>query len=348
MRNGRIVGGLIALLIVGTLAVGWLFLKELKNPNAKTRYKVAVIFDKGGQGDKGFNDMAFAGLQRARRELGDQIATTTFEASSGGDNRELIMRLEAENGADLVIGVGHTFAAPVVRVATEHPGTHFAVIDGYIADLRPESNVTCLLFRAEEGSFLVGEAAAMKSKTGSIGFIGGMEGPLIQSFEAGYFAGARYVNPNIVIISDYIGRTVDAYFDPDTARKLSTKQYDAGADIIFAAAGASGEGVLDAAVQAEKLMIGVDQDRSMNSPPDRSHHILTSMVKRIDNVVYTTILSAQQGKLVGGYMERGLADNAVGYAENYYNGHHLENIKARLDETRQFIIDKKIVPPHTL
>jgi len=156
------------------------------------------------------------------------------------------------------------------------------------------------------------------------------------------------VNPNIVVISDYIGRTVDAYFDPDTARALSIKQYDAGVDIIFAAAGASGEGVLDAAVQTEKMMIGVDQDRSMNSTPDRSHHILTSMVKRIDNVVYATILSARQGKLAGGYVEQGLSDNAVGYAENYYNGHHLENIKARLDETRQFIIDKKIVPPHTL
>lgn len=336
-----LVGAVLCSLLVLTL---WLGLNAFEEEEPKP-FRVVVVFDKEGQGDRGFNDMAFAGVQNAKRELGRRLEVFTFSASPGGDNREFILRLQAENGADMVIGVGYTYSASATRAALVFPHTHFVVVDGKATTEQPISNLTCLNFRANEGTFLVGAAAALKSRTGKIGFVGGMSGSLIQSFEAGYIAGARFVRPNVEIVSDYIGATVDAFYDPDTARKISLKQYEDNVDVIFSAAGASGMGVLDAANAKQRLMIGVDQDQSLNTPPERRNVILTSMVKRVDKVVYNAILAAARGTLKGGAYEQGLESDAVGYARNSFNAEMLAPIEAQLEEIKRLIIKRDIVPP---
>lgn len=307
--------------------------------------KVGLVFDVGGRGDLSFNDMAYAGLERGKNEFGDKIEIKYLEPSGGGENREQLLRLLAEDGYDLIFGVGFMFTDHIEKVSKEFPDTKFGLIDGYIPDLTEDSNVSCLLFKEQEGSFLVGAAAALKSKTNKVGFVGGMKIPLIERFEAGYMAGAKYVNPGIEIISDYIGTTGDAFKDPVKGKELTLKQINSGADVVYHASGASGIGVIEGAVSKGKFVIGVDADQSLTAKEDQKPYILTSMLKRVDVAVFDTIKALVEGNFKGGYTIFGVAEDGVGYAENEFNKDLIKDIKPRLEELKQKIIKGEIKVP---
>ncbi|ADL07360.1 BMP family lipoprotein [Thermosediminibacter oceani] len=311
----------------------------------KEKIKVGLVFDVGGRGDLSFNDSAYAGLEKAKKDFGDKIEVEYREPSGGGQDREQLLRLLAENGFDLIFGVGFLFTDHIQKVAQEFPDVKFALIDGAIDGLDENSNVTCLLFKEHEGSFLVGAAAAMKSKTGKIGFVGGMKTPLIERFEAGYMAGAKYVNPNIEILSDYIGTTSEAFKDPVRGKELALKQFKDGADVIYHASGASGIGVIEAATAEKKFAIGVDSDQSLTAKEDQRPYILTSMVKSVDVAVYETIKALIEGNFKGGYSIFGLAENGVSYAVNDYNKELISDIQPKLDEIKDKIIKGEIKVP---
>ena len=314
-------------------------------PAGPAKIKVGLVFDVGGRGDKSFNDGAFAGLEAARKELGDKIEIKYLEPAGSGENREQLLRLLAQDKYDLIFGVGFMFTDSIRKVAKDFPQTKFALVDGYVADLKPESNLTCLLYREHEGAFLVGAAAAMKTGTGKIGFIGGMQIPLIEKFETGYIAGARYSKPDIVVFSDYIGTTGDAFKDPVKGKELALKQLGAGADILFHASGASGLGVLEAITAQRRFFIGVDSDQSLNASESQRPYILTSMLKRVDVAVQDTIRKLAGKTFQGGYQEFGLQQNGVTYADNEYNRTLMAPLKPRLEEIKAKILTGEIKVP---
>lgn len=317
-----------------------------QQPVAK-KLKVGLVYDVGGRGDLSFNDMAYAGLERARKQFGDRIDTRDLEPTAGGENREELLRLLAGEKFDLIFGVGFLFTDSIQRVAKEFPQVKFGLIDGFVPDLNDDSNVVYLLFKEHEGSFLVGAAAALKSKTGTIGFVGGMKIPLIEKFEAGYTAGAKYVRPSIRVLSDYAGTTGEAFRDPVKGKELALAQYDRGADVIYHASGGTGIGVFDAAVVKNKLAIGVDADQSLTVKEDQRAQILTSMMKRVDVAVYETITAFVDGKFTGGYRNFGLAEGGVGYAENEFNKDRLADIKPKLEDLKTKIIGGQIKVPQS-
>src|SRR5213083_1750871 len=238
--------------------------------NADSSFPVGLVFDIGGRGDKSFNDAAYKGLERAQNELG--IRFSTLETSEGSD-REAQLRQLAEGDAKLVFGVGFLFTDDVRALAKEFPNQKFACVDYTVNpnDTLPP-NLVALKFREEEGSFLVGALAALLSKTHKIGFVGGMEIPLIRKFQAGYVAGAKAADPNAQVMVKYAGTTGAAFKDPTKGKELALAEYHAGADIIFHASGSTGLGVFEAARDLDKLAIGVDSDQQDEAPG----HILTS------------------------------------------------------------------------
>jgi len=309
------------------------------------KLKVGLVFDVGGRGDLSFNDMAYAGLEQAATEFGDKIETRFLEPTAGGENREELVRLLAQEGFDLIFGVGFLFTDHMIKVSQEFPDSKFALIDGYIDALTADSNTVCLLFQEHEGSFLVGAAAGLKTETDKVGFVGGMKIPLIERFEAGYKAGVKYVNPDAEVFVDYIGTTGEAFKDPVRGKELSLAQYGKGADIIYHASGASGIGVIEAAVEAEELCIGVDADQSLTAKEGQRAHILTSMLKRVDVAVYDTIKALVEDSFEGGYGVFGLMDDGVGYAVNEYNEDMIAAIKPQLEDLKQQVINGGIVVP---
>ena len=272
------------------------------------KLRVGIVFDIGGKDDKSFNAAAWEGVKRAKDELG--IFLRDVEP---GDptSIEPSMRAFAERGYDLIVGVGFAHAPIMNDVARDYPNLKFAIIDGLI-DL---PNVASLNFKEHEGSFLVGMIAARTSKTGKIGFVGGMDIPLIHKFHTGYAEGARYANPKIQVFENYVGVTDAAWNNPGKGKELALAQYGKGADVIFAAAGNSGLGVFDAAEQADKFIIGVDSNQNWVKPG----HVLTSMVKRVDNAVYQIIGDLVAHKFQGGIHVYGLPVGGVGYAMDQYN-----------------------------
>ncbi|MBM7866493.1 BMP family ABC transporter substrate-binding protein [Heliobacterium gestii] len=307
--------------------------------------RVVLLYDQGGPGDCCFNDMAREGVKRAAKEFGRRIDTKTFQVSSYGDNRELLLELQGQSRVDLVIAVSYDFTRSVQLVAPRYPETHFVVIDGYLPGLSPEGNVTCVTFREQEGSYLVGAIAALLTKTGSIGFIGAVKNPVIERFEAGYQAGAWRIDPEVKVLSNTIGMDSSAYLNPRRAKELSEWQYNAGVDIIYHAAGASGIGVMEAARDRNRWMIGVDADQSLTAPEGMQPYILTSMLKRVDVAVFESIRMAVQGAIHGGNILLGLREDAVGYAENEFNRERMAPIRERIESIRAEIIEGKIKAP---
>ena len=307
------------------------------------RLKVSVLY-RGGRGDA-YNDMALTGAYRTVKAFRDRVAVREVKTLDYGNNQEFILRLQAQSEAYLIICVGYDYVDAVRAVAKEYPRTKYVVVDGYIPRLIPEDNITCIMFREREGAFLMGAAAALRSQTGIIGFLGGAHSTFIQIFENGYLAGARYIKPEITVLADYIGEDGRAFNDPEKAFQLSVSQYAAGADVIFHAAGASGLGLLDAAASQRRLMIGVDSDQSLTAHGEQRQYILTSMMKRVDNAVYNVIDRAVHGSLHGGYYEFGLKEGGIGYAENQYNSPLLQPIKSAIEEIRKKIIAGEIVLP---
>jgi basic membrane protein A len=307
----------------------------------------ALAFDVGGVGDQGFNDSAFLALNNA---IDDGIVaeedTDTIEPNASGSNRDDNVVNLADQGYDIVIPVGFAFSPGVDEIAPDYPDVNFAIVDGFAAEA---DNVANLTFKEHEGSFLVGAAAALKSETGTIGFLGGQKGTgLIEKFEAGYVAGAQEVNPDIEILVEYIGDSTQAFNDPTKGEALSAKMYDGGADVVYHAAGASGAGLFKAAVEANKWAIGVDLDQSLTASPEQRKLILTSMLKRVDVAVYDAIEQTAQGNFKSGTQVFGLKEDGVGYAVNKYNDNEQllsQEIQDRLEELRQRILDGDITVP---
>jgi basic membrane protein A len=334
------------------------------------QYKVGIVFDVGGKGDKSFNDSAYNGLVLLAEEYngyikddpdkvdhGSELELKYLEPKSGGQDRELLLRVLAEDGYDLVIGVGFMFTDSLSKVAGDFPDVHFGIIDGFIPDLNEGSNVTCLLFAEHEGSFLVGAVAGMLNDGGKVGFIGGMDMPLIHKFHGGFYAGVMYVNPDLrkkgMLMGQYIGKDGSAFNDPKTAESIAVSMYNQGATIIYHAAGGSGNGLFKAARDKGKLAIGVDSDQGFSfatadSAEEReiANHITTSMLKRVDMAVFLTAKQLiEAGGVKGGYRSFGLADGGVGYALNEYNEDQLDDLVNELEKIKKKIISGEIAVP---
>src|SRR5215217_2474965 len=317
--------------------------------NAEAK-KVGVVYDIGGRGDKSFNDSAYAGLQAAVKEQGDKVQAKDVEPNPDGSNRKELLDGLADEGYGLIFGVGFLFSEDIAKSATESPDTQFAVIDGFAKQCtQPDSNLLCIGFREEQGSFLVGAAAALKTKSNTVGFVGGQEGDLIKKFQAGYEAGVKYIagqkGKNIKVLVDYAGNTPEAFRNPAKGKELALKQIGQGADVIYHASGASGAGVIAAAAEKKIYAIGVDSDQSLTASPAEQKWILTSMLKRVDNAVQQTIGEYVNGTEKGGIKTFGLKEGGIDYAQNQYNKELLGDIPTTLDELKQKIIDGEIKVP---
>jgi basic membrane protein A and related proteins len=272
--------------------------------------RVGLVFDLGGRGDKSFNDSAYRGLEKAGRELG--VHFEVLEPSEGAD-RETGLREYASRGFALVIGVGFMFSDDIEKMAREYPEVKFACVDYTVkldAQGAPQAlppNLVGLKFREEEGSFLAGAAAALVARSGIIGFVGGMDVPLIHKFEAGYRAGARHVKPETEVLVGYAGVTAQAFKDPAKGKELAHSMYGRGADVIFHASGTTGFGVFEAAREHGKLAIGVDSEQYDEAPGI----ILTSMVKDVDIAVFETVQRVREASFQGGIQEFGLREGGV-------------------------------------
>jgi basic membrane protein A len=302
--------------------------------------RVGLVFDVGGRGDKSFNDAAYAGLERARAELGVEFATV--ETGEGAD-REAAMRQLAAGGSDLVFGVGFLFSDDIKALAREFPEVKFACVDYTVVEgesLPP--NLVALKFREEEGSYLVGALAALVSKSGTVGFVGGMEIPLIKKFEAGYRAGVKAVAPRAQVLVKYAGTTGSAFKDPTKGKELALAEYHAGADVIFHASGSTGLGVFEAGRELQRLAIGVDSDQYDEAPGV----VLTSMIKRVDTAVFDTIREVAEGRWRGGIHEFGLAEKGVGWVHDQRNRALIpDRVKAVVDSLEAEIVAGRIAVP---
>jgi basic membrane protein A len=314
--------------------------------------KVGVAYDVGGLGDKSFNDAANTGLLKALSDgLICQANVKTLEANATGSNRDANVQALAEGGYDLIVGVGFAFSPGINSIAPQYPDQDFAVIDGYATcgtacglDNDDLTNVADETFKEQEGSFLVGAAAAIKCQCDTIGFHGGQTGPLSQKFQAGYTAGAQYINPNIKVLVEYIGDDVTAFNDAVKGEALSTKMYNEGADIIYHAAGASGAGLFNAAVKANKLAIGVDSDQYLTASAEQKPLILTSMIKRVDTAVYDAIKQVGDGDFKSGDNVYDLAAQGLDYSKSNTDL-MTQDIIDQLEQLRQKIISGDIKVP---
>jgi len=309
----------------------------------KPTARVGLVFDVGGRGDKSFNDLAWAGLERARRELG--VLVQAIEPGEGGD-RESGIRLLAAQGFDLVVGVGFIFSDDMFEIAREYPKTHFACVDyarfdanGFVA---PPPNMVALKFREEEGCFLVGALAALSSRSGVLGFVGGMDIPHIHKFEAGYTAGARHVRPEVRVIAAYAGVTGEAFKNPSKGKELALAQIRQGADVLFHASGSTGLGVFEAVRATGRLAIGVDADQADEAPG----RVLTSMLKRVDVSVFETARAVVEGRFSGGVRSFGLAEDGLGYVDDARNQALIPaHARERVEELRRRVIAGEIRVP---
>ncbi len=302
---------------------------------------IGLVYDIGGRGDQSFNDAAAAGLDRAAAEL--SVGTSEASANEDGTNREELLALQASEGANLVIGVGFLFAEPMANVASEFPETNFAIVDSTV----DASNVAGLIFAEEQGSFLVGVAAALKTQTDTVGFIGGVNIPLIHAFEAGFLAGVQAVDPDITIITQYVTEPPDfaGFNDPAAGRVISQSMFEQGADVIYHAAGGTGGGLFQAAKDYSEAndthvwAIGVDSDQYLTSGEDFRPYILTSMLKRVDVAVYNTIKAVQDGTFNAGPQVFDLSVDGVGYSTS---GGFVDDIGAEIEDFKQQIVSGTI------
>ena len=287
----------------------------------------AVIYDMGGKFDKSFNQAGYDGAERWKKESGK--AYLEFEISNP-TQREQAKRRMAERGADPIVGIGFSQGTSLEKVAKDFPKLKFAIIDSVVA----LPNVQSIVFKEHEGSFLVGMMAAMASKTGKVGFVGGMDIPLIRRFQCGFEQGAKYANPNAQVSGNMTGTTPAAWNDPSRGAELAKAQFAGGVDVIFAAAGGTGIGVYQAAKDAGKLAIGVDSNQNHLQPGT----MLTSMVKRVDVAVYNAFKGIKPG-----VTSLGLAEGGVDYAMDEHNAKLVSaDMKKKVDAAKADIISGKI------
>ena len=287
----------------------------------------AMVYDMGGKFDKSFNEAAYRGIERWKKETGKPVLE--FEIANESQ-REQALRRMAERGATPIIATGFAQSSTVEKIAKEFPKLQFTVIDG-IAKL---PNVQSILFKEHEGSFLVGMIAALTSKTGKVGFVGGMDIPLIRKFQCGYEQGVKYANPKAEVFVNMVGTTGAAWNDPARGGELERSQFAKGADVVFAAAGGTGIGVYQAAKDSGKFAIGVDSNQNHLQPGT----MLTSMVKRVDLAVYEAAKSHKPGMV-----SLGLKEDAVDYALDQYNAKLISaDIKKKVDQAKADVIAGKI------
>ncbi|MYI35638.1 MAG: BMP family ABC transporter substrate-binding protein [Acidimicrobiaceae bacterium] len=325
---------------------------EMAEPEM-TDVSVGLVFDIGGRGDQSFNDSAAAGIERAAAELG--ITFTEASPEPDGSNRGELLQLAASEH-DIVIGVGFLFEGDAAAVGAENPDTMFGVVDSAMMDWAAGApygdNIAGLVFAEHEGSFLVGAAAALKSETGTIGFIGGVAnvGGLIERFEAGFNAGARAVNPDIEIIGDYITEApdFDGFNAPDRAKEIALAMYEEGADIVYHAAGGSGAGLFQAALEQSEATgskvwaIGVDSDQYHTADAGVRDYILTSMLKRVDVSIFEMIRSVLDGTMQPGPTAYDLSVDGVGYSTS---GGFVDDIADQLEALKAQIVSGEITVP---
>ena len=261
----------------------------------------AIIFDLGGKFDKSFNESAFTGAQRWADETGGSFDEVELQSDA---QREQALRRFAENGNNPIVMAGFAFATALEEVAGDYPDTKFQIIDMVV----DAPNVRSVVFAEEQGSYLVGLLAAMASETGTVGFIGGMDIPLIRNFACGYAQGAQAANPDITVLSNMTGTTPAAWNDPVKGSELTLAQKSQGADVVYAAAGGTGVGVLQTAADNDMLSIGVDSNQNYLHPGK----VLTSMMKRVDNAVYDAFMAGDA--LESGFNVMGLNNRGVGFA----------------------------------
>jgi len=299
---------------------------------AAQEFQPAIIFDMGGKFDKSFNEAAYNGAEKFKAETGTDYLE--FEVTQEAQREQALTRM-ARRGASIVVVVGFQNATPLEGIAKEYPDTKFTIIDAEIN----LPNVQSVTFKEHEGSFLAGIAGAMASKTGKVGFVGGMDIPLIRNFYHGYEQGAKYARPDVQVLSTYTGTTPAAWNDPARGAELAIGQFTQGADVVYAAAGATGLGVLQAAADKGKLSIGVDSNQNHLHPGS----VLTSMLKRVDVAVYNAFTQAKNGTWKAGASSLGLKEGGVDYALDENNRQILTpEIQAKLDEAKRAIIDGKL------
>ncbi|MEO0914131.1 MAG: BMP family ABC transporter substrate-binding protein [Pseudomonadota bacterium] len=299
---------------------------------ADGHFKPAVIFDLGGKFDRSFNQASFEGATRFSEEF--DIEFREFEIQSDAQ-REQALRRFAEQGNNPIVVAGFAYGSAMETVAAEFPETNFAIID-MVVDL---PNVRSVVFNEHEGSYLVGMMAAMKSETGKVGFVGGMDIPLIRKFACGYVQGVKAANPDAEVFQNMTGTTGAAWNDPVKGGELAKGQIDQGADVVYHAAGGTGRGVLQAAADAGKLGIGVDSNQNYLHPGS----VLTSMLKRVDVAVYNAFKDAMDGNFTYGFSVLGLAEDGVGYAVDENNESLIsDDMKAAVEEARAKIISGEI------
>ena len=320
--------------------------------------KVGLVYDIGGRGDKSFNDSAAAGLDKAKQDF--NLDSKELQPNSGGTNRADLLSLLAGQGYGLIIGVGFLYAPTIGAAAHQFTNVDFADVDGFVdhttcdtcTDQYPP-NLTSLLFAENEGAYLVGCAAALKSKSHHVGFIGGVNIALIQKFQAGYDAGVAKCSPGTKIDHQYISQPPDfsGFNDPAKAQTIAQGMYQGGADVVYHAAGGSGAGLFAAAETFSKQnnthvwAIGTDSDQYLSAPKDQQPYILTSNLKRVDVAVYDTIKAYVSHAFQSGIQTFDLKAGGVGYATS---GGFVDDIKDKLDSLSQQIVSGAIKVPTTL
>jgi len=318
-----------------SLVVAFSFLFTLVSFSARAEMKVGLVLEKSGKDDKSFNASAYEGLKRAEKVLG--VTTKTVEAPDNSAY-ESLQRAFAEKKYDLIVAVGFHQLESIKKNAERFPNQKFVLVD----EDAKLPNVRSVMFEENEGSYLVGALAALHAPSGKVGFIGGMDVPLIRRFQMGYEAGVKKINPQAQITVNYLGVTGEAWNNPPKAKELALDQYDHGVDVIFVAAGNSGLGVFDAAAEQKKLAIGVDSNQDWIKPG----FILTSMLKRVDEAVFDSVKLFQDGKFTTGLIRYGVKSKGVDYALDEHNAKLVsEADKTKLEQLRGDIISGKIKVP---
>jgi len=295
-------------------------------------FQPAVIFDMGGKFDGSFNEAAYNGAERFREEFG--IDYLEFEITNESQRDQALGRM-ASRGADIIVAVGFAFATPLESVAAENPDTKFTIIDSVVE----APNVQSIVFKEHEGSFLVGMAAAIASEGEPVGFVGGMDIPLIRNFLVGYEQGVAHVDPETEVLVNFTGDTAAAWNDPAKGAELAISQFDRGAAVVYHAAGGTGMGVLQAAADRGKLGIGVDSNQNGLFPG----HVLTSMLKRVDVAVYESFKQAMEGTWEPGTRTLGLAEEGVDWALDENNAALVsEDMKTEVEAAKAQIIDGEL------
>ncbi len=328
----KLFSGLIILTSLFLVACGGTKEEKTETTVTKNPLKVGIVMATGGLGDKSFNDSAFRGLENAKKELG--IDFKYVEPSSSAED-EQFLREYADAGYDLIVATGFQMRDAAEKVAKDYKNIKFAIID----DVVNEPNTRSLLFKEQEGSFLVGALAAMMTKTDTVGFVGAMQVPLIERFRSGFTQGAQYIKPDIKVLVSYVGSS-NAFNDPVKGKEVAISQIRQGADVVYHAAGATGIGVIDATRESNVYALGVDSDQDDIAPGV----VLTSMVKNVDVAVFETVKSVIDGNFTPGVYNFGIKENGVGTTDfrNTKDIIGAENI-AKLEEIKQKISSGEII-----